>query len=101
LREEFLREAPEAVAFPDFESVAPMSPVGCPKCDGTGYKGRVALHELLMATPSIKDAVRKKGDAALLKQRAREEGMLPLKMDGILKVLQGLTDMEQVLKVCM
>lgn len=100
-REEFLREAPSSYSFPDFDSTMPMGPVGCPQCNGTGYRGRVALQELMMGTPAVKDIIRKKGDVAQVKRIARKEGMMPLKMDGILKVLQGITDMDQVHKVCM
>jgi type II secretory ATPase GspE/PulE/Tfp pilus assembly ATPase PilB-like protein len=101
MKKEFLKESPSELAFPDFESTRFMGPVGCPKCNGTGYKGRIALQELLAGTQAVKDAIRKKGDVSRLKRIARDEGMVPLKMDGMLKVLQGLTDMEQVEKVCM
>ncbi|HEY3489518.1 MAG TPA: ATPase, T2SS/T4P/T4SS family [Candidatus Deferrimicrobiaceae bacterium] len=101
MRDEFLLEAPAECKFPSFESVAVMGPVGCQHCNGTGYRGRIALHELLVGTPAVKDAIRKKADVAVLKRLALDEGMLTLKMDGMLKVLRGLTDMKQVLKVCM
>jgi type II secretory ATPase GspE/PulE/Tfp pilus assembly ATPase PilB-like protein len=101
LRDEFMANTSDGAAFPDFESAVLMGPVGCPQCNGTGYRGRIALQELLVGTPGVKDAIRKKGDVALLKQVALDQGMLTLKMDGVLKVLRGVTDMQQVLKVCM
>jgi type II secretory ATPase GspE/PulE/Tfp pilus assembly ATPase PilB-like protein len=101
LREEFLREAPHSASFPGFDEAVTMAPTGCPQCNGTGYRGRIALHELLIGSPAVKDVIRRKGDVAGLKRLALDEGMMTLKMDGVLKVLRGLTDMEQVLKVCM
>ena len=103
LREEFLRDASAATSnlFPEYETVVCMVPVGCKLCSETGYKGRVALHELLLGTPTLKNLIKQKGGSEAIKQLAIQEGMLTLKMDGILKVLMGQTNMEQVNKVCM
>jgi type II secretory ATPase GspE/PulE/Tfp pilus assembly ATPase PilB-like protein len=104
LREEFLRDdaSPAAVnLFPEYETVSCMAPVGCKICGGTGYKGRLAIHELLLGTPALKNLIKHSGGSEALKRQAIEEGMLTLKMDGIIKVLKGQTNMEQVLKVCM
>jgi type II secretory ATPase GspE/PulE/Tfp pilus assembly ATPase PilB-like protein len=101
LREDFFREAPAKMPFPEFGDVKMNRAVGCPQCNGCGYRGRVAIHELLLASPAVKEVVRKRGDAARLKEIGLENGMMTLRMDGILKVLRGLTDMEQVQKVCL
>lgn len=74
---------------------------GCEKCGGTGYKGRIAFHELLIGTKKIKEALKKNTDAEHLKELSIVEGMRTLRMDGILKVFQGITDYEQVNKVCL
>jgi type II secretory ATPase GspE/PulE/Tfp pilus assembly ATPase PilB-like protein len=74
---------------------------GCERCNGSGYKGRVAIHELVTAIPTMKEAIKSKAKVETLRKIALQEGMLTLKMDGITKVLQGLTDMSQVLKVCL
>ena len=74
---------------------------GCGVCGGTGYKGRLALHELLMATTPIKTVIRKRGTADDIRSCALASGMRTLKQDGIEKVLSGQTDIKQVRAVCM
>ena len=74
---------------------------GCDVCGGTGYKGRLALHELLMATTPIKKVIRNRGTAADIRACALASGMRTLKQDGIEKVLSGQTDIKQVRAVCM
>lgn len=74
---------------------------GCPVCGDTGYKGRVGLHELLVATDPVKKLIQEKARVAQLLAEALESaGMRTLKMDGIEKVLQGITDIKQVRAVC-
>jgi type II secretory ATPase GspE/PulE/Tfp pilus assembly ATPase PilB-like protein len=75
-------------------------PVGCDACGGTGYKGRVGLHELLVGTDSIKKMIQEHARVAEMLATSLAEGMLTLKMDGMEKVLQGITDMAQVRAVC-
>ncbi|MDD5056481.1 MAG: ATPase, T2SS/T4P/T4SS family [Sideroxydans sp.] len=74
--------------------------VGCDKCAGTGYRGRVGLHELLIGTDPIKKAIQEHARVAELFAIALEEGMRTLKQDGIEKVLTGVTDIHQVRAVC-
>ena len=76
------------------------TPVGCEKCSGTGYRGRVGLHELLIGTDPIKKAIQEHARVAELLAIALDEGMHTLKQDGMEKVLQGITDMHQVRAVC-
>ncbi|MBI4756357.1 MAG: Flp pilus assembly complex ATPase component TadA [Betaproteobacteria bacterium] len=75
--------------------------VGCPECSGTGYKGRVGLHELMLGSDEVKRLIQEKARVATLLVTAMNEGMRTLKMDGMEKVLAGLTDMKQVRAVCM
>ena len=75
-------------------------PVGCEKCSGTGYRGRVGLHELLIGTDPVKKAIQEHARVAELLAIALDEGMHTLKQDGMEKVLQGVTDMHQVRAVC-
>jgi type II secretory ATPase GspE/PulE/Tfp pilus assembly ATPase PilB-like protein len=75
-------------------------PVGCGKCGKTGYKGRVGLHELLIADDEIKRLVQERARVSTIFSSAVAGGMHSLKMDGMLKVLQGLTDLKQVRMVC-
>jgi type II secretory ATPase GspE/PulE/Tfp pilus assembly ATPase PilB-like protein len=74
--------------------------VGCEKCSGTGYRGRVGLHELLIGTDPVKKAIQEHARVAELFALALEEGMRTLKQDGIEKVLGGITDIHQVRAVC-
>jgi type II secretory ATPase GspE/PulE/Tfp pilus assembly ATPase PilB-like protein len=69
---------------------------GCDKCDKTGYKGRMALFELLVADANLKRLVQTRAPVAAIAAAAARNGMRTLKQDGILKVLQGLTDIQQV-----
>jgi len=73
---------------------------GCDKCGGSGYKGRVGLHELLEGTDAVKKNIQEHARVAEMFATALEDGMRTLKMDGIEKVLQGMTDMKQVRTVC-
>jgi type II secretory ATPase GspE/PulE/Tfp pilus assembly ATPase PilB-like protein len=77
-----------------------FSPVGCEKCSGTGYRGRVGLHELLIGSDLVKKGIQEHARVAELLALALEEGMRTLKQDGMEKVLQGITDMHQVRSVC-
>ena len=71
-------------------------PVGCRICSGIGYAGRLALFELLVASPEIKRLILRHGTVEQVAAQARAEGMRTLKQDGIEKVLQGLTTIDQV-----
>jgi type II secretory ATPase GspE/PulE/Tfp pilus assembly ATPase PilB-like protein len=74
--------------------------VGCDGCGGSGYKGRLGLHELLVASDPVKKLIQEHARVAEILATCLEEGMRTLKMDGIEKVLQGITDMAQVRAVC-
>jgi type II secretory ATPase GspE/PulE/Tfp pilus assembly ATPase PilB-like protein len=75
-------------------------PKGCDTCGGTGYKGRVGLHELLIGTDRIKKDIQEHARVAQMFATALEEGMRTLKQDGIEKVWAGITDIQQVRAVC-
>lgn len=76
------------------------TPVGCETCSGTGYKGRVGLHELLLGTDIIKKQIQEHARVAEMFATALNDGMRTLKQDGVEKVLQGITDIHQVRAVC-
>jgi type II secretory ATPase GspE/PulE/Tfp pilus assembly ATPase PilB-like protein len=76
------------------------APVGCEVCGGTGYKGRVGLHELLVGSDMVKKHIQEHSRVTEIVGTALAEGMRTLKQDGIEKVLQGVTDMHQVRAVC-
>jgi len=71
---------------------------GCDNCAGTGLKGRQGLYEVMFVTPSLRKIIMKNGDADELREAAITEGMLTLRMDGWLKVLKGITTLEQVIR---
>lgn len=75
-------------------------PVGCEKCNNSGYKGRLGLHELLIADDRIKKLVQERARVAEIFAAAVESGMRTLKMDGMEKIMMGMTDLKQVRQVC-
>ena len=74
--------------------------VGCDKCNQTGYKGRIGLHELMIADDDAKKLIQERARVADLFACALNSGMRSLKMDGMEKVLMGLTDLKMVRSVC-
>ena len=69
---------------------------GCDKCRGNGYKGRIAIHELLTATAEIKEAIYRRATASEIRNIAIEQGMMVLRQDGIEKVFSGITTLEEI-----
>mgnify|MGYP006272977227 FL=1 len=76
------------------------TPVGCEQCNGTGYKGRMGIHELMDGSKEIKRMIKRQASAEELFRQAKQEGMTTLMQDGIMKVFQGLTDISEVRRVC-
>lgn len=74
--------------------------VGCDKCNKTGYKGRLGLHELLVGDDDVKKLIQERARVAEIFVAAVAGGMRTLKMDGMEKVMMGLTDLKQVRSVC-
>jgi type IV pilus assembly protein PilB len=80
-------------------SVYRPKPAGCARCGGTGYKGRVALVEIMTVTREIEHLTIEEASTADIKNVAVEQGMKTMLTDGWEKVLQGLTSIEEVLRV--
>jgi type II secretory ATPase GspE/PulE/Tfp pilus assembly ATPase PilB-like protein len=74
--------------------------VGCDKCNQTGYKGRIGLHELLIADEEIKKLIQQRARVTEIFAAGVQSGMHTLKMDGMEKVMMGLTDLKMVRSVC-
>ena len=74
-------------------------PVGCLECRNTGFMGRVGLYEILLMSPAIKGLVHAAADMAKIREQGYKEGMKPLRISGAMKVAQGITTFEEVLKV--
>jgi type II secretory ATPase GspE/PulE/Tfp pilus assembly ATPase PilB-like protein len=73
---------------------------GCHNCNDSGYRGRAGIHELLVASEEIKELIQNRAHMEEIRRAAINEGMRTLKQDGILKVLEGVTDFSQVRRVC-
>jgi type IV pilus assembly protein PilB len=73
--------------------------VGCKKCGGTGYRGRVGVHEVLMMTPEISHLCVEEATAEAIRDVAIEQGMLTLRQDGLEKVRMGQTSIEEIVRV--
>ncbi|MBW2468756.1 MAG: Flp pilus assembly complex ATPase component TadA, partial [Deltaproteobacteria bacterium] len=72
---------------------------GCEKCNGSGYKGRMGIHELIEGTPEIKMLIKKQATSQDLAKQAIKDGMTTLKQDGVHKVFEGISDMREVRRV--
>jgi type II secretory ATPase GspE/PulE/Tfp pilus assembly ATPase PilB-like protein len=86
------------VGRPDFRV---WHAAGCEYCGKTGYKGRIALHELLIADEDIKRAVSQRAPVEEVRNLAMKGGMRTLLQDGVEKAIAGKTDLKQVLAVCL
>jgi type IV pilus assembly protein PilB len=71
---------------------------GCPKCTNTGFKGRVALYEVMQAVDSLKELVLQGASSLDIKKEAINQGMKTLRMSGITKFKEGVTTVEEVLR---
>jgi general secretion pathway protein E len=74
-------------------------PVGCLECRMTGYSGRVGVYEILVNSPEIRRMIKPVTEIPKLREQAFREGMRPLRISGALKVAQGITSLEEVIKV--
>ncbi|MFN9798275.1 MAG: GspE/PulE family protein [Gemmatimonas sp.] len=100
-----LRASPEALPFltnlsldTRIEELPFFKGNGCDACGGTGLKGRQGVYEVMFMTPTLKKLIMQNADVQIIRDSAIEEGMLTLRMDGWLKVLKGVTTLEQVIR---
>ena len=75
----------------------PYKPVGCERCSGSGYKGRVGIYQIMPITEEIERIILTHGTALEIEAQARREGVRTLRESGLMKVKQGLTSLEEVL----
>lgn len=85
--------------FPDTNLEGVYQPVGCRDCRMTGYQGRMGIYELVTSTPAIREACCKDASASVIRQAAKQAGYQSLRLDGWQRVLEGLTSIEEVLRV--
>jgi len=83
----------------EIESLQTFKGRGCEKCDFTGYKGRVALYEVMEVVPEIRDAIVKGKNADEIREIAKKHGMRTLREVGRIKIARGITTPEEVLRV--
>lgn len=89
---ELLGKSPDA-------DITIYEPCGCAKCDGTGFKGRIGVYEIMEVTQPLKSIISKNGDAEAIKDKALEEGMNTLRMSATEYVLEGVTSVNEMIKV--
>jgi type IV pilus assembly protein PilB len=74
-------------------------PVGCDKCNNTGYKGRVGIYEAILMNQTVEKVVQSNASDREIWVAARDQGLLTMKQDGILKVLNGTTSLDELQRV--
>ena len=90
----------DALGFPFSDDLTLYRPNGCNKCNNSGYKGRTAIAELLDGTDGMKSLIQAKARMDQLREQAVKDGLTTLLQDGIRKVFLGLTDLQEVRRVC-
>ncbi|WP_428509301.1 GspE/PulE family protein [Roseateles sp.] len=78
--------------------VKPYKPVGCLECRNTGYRGRAGLYELLTVGEAVKAHLHPTPDISALRRQAMQEGLRPLRLAGAMKVAEGVTTLEEILR---
>lgn len=74
-----------------------MKGAGCDRCGGSGYKGRIGIFEILPMSDAVKEILLNHGSGDNIADKAIEEGMVTMQMDGVLKVLDGQTTLEEIM----
>jgi type IV pilus assembly protein PilB len=94
-------EALKRIGFPFDGDYVPTlhKPKGCPRCNNTGYKGRIGIYEVMLMTDTIKDLCVKRATSDEIKRAAVQHGMRTLKQDGFEKVRLGYTSLEEIMRV--
>ena len=75
----------------------PYKAVGCERCKGSGYKGRIGIYEVMPVSEVIQHIILKGGSSVEIAEQAQREGVKNLRQSGLLKVRQGVTSLEEVL----
>jgi len=82
----------------EIKAIPFMRGKGCESCGGTGYKGRAGLYEVMAMSPELRRMVLRGASSVELRDIAVRDGMLTLRMDGIVKIKKGATTLEEVVK---
>mgnify|MGYP001612051660 FL=1 len=95
-----MKSLPDRVNKKDYVKITVYKPKGCKKCGEAGYKGRIAIYELLQVTKDIEKLMNAQaGEIEIQEFALLKEGMVTMQQDGILKVISGVTTVEEVEKV--
>lgn len=102
-REEFVasRQLQSNLGLQYEEDRTLFKPVGCSSCDNSGYKGRVAIYEILSVSEEIEALILQRGSSHAIFRQARKEGLVSLRQAGLEKAISGQTSLEEVLRVSM
>lgn len=95
------KELLERIGVSDKEAkeITFYEPVGCDECNNTGYRGRVAIFEVMEMTPAIAKLTMERSETGIIRDQAIKDGMVPLIKDGVRRIKDGLTTIEEVLAV--
>ena len=89
----------EQAGFPMAQAPRVMQAAGCEQCRQTGYQGRAALFEICLVTPALQEMISQGKSGEVLRTKALQEGMIPLRQDGWNRVAAGVTTVEEVVRV--
>lgn len=93
------QEEKEFMGCNQAEDTLIYEPCGCPKCDHTGYKGRIGVYEIMQMTPKLKTIISRREGADAIRTQALQEGMHTLHMSAVEYVLEGITSYNEMVKV--
>lgn len=87
-----------SVKATDFAGITFYKGSGCDTCAGSGYKGRAGIYEVMALSPELRRLILRGGSTAEIQEQAVKDGMLTLRMDGIVKMKKGVTTLDEVVK---
>ncbi|MFC1595060.1 GspE/PulE family protein [Patescibacteria group bacterium] len=97
--ENILKDLPKEYKKPNLDNLSIFKAVGCKKCSNIGYKGRVGIYEVFLINDEIENLILKIPSEADIRAAAKQQGMLTFRQDGILKLLEGITSIEEFERV--
>ena len=95
-----LKDLPKSIVIPKIdENLKIAEAKGCSVCNNTGYKGRIAIFEAFLVGPELENFILSSPSVSALKKKAVEQGMITMHQDGLIKVLEGLSTIEEIERV--
>ena len=99
MREQLLNVPKEELGEIDMNKLKLFQGEGCNACNGTGYKGRIGIYEVLGVSKGIQELMLERASGNKIGELALKEGMITMKQDGYLKALSGITTISEILRV--